>query len=79
LRSLSRAHGDGLGPQLNLVLDPGGGEACICLELPLGGGLLPDLSSVWPYCRWWQEELSTFSGMEFDESEKSRGVAWRLA
>lgn len=78
LRSVSRSDGDGQGSRLNLVLDLGGKDACLCLEIALDGSL-PDLSSVWPYCRWWQEELSTFSGVKFEGPEKTSGVAWRLA
>lgn len=79
LRSLSRSEGDGKGAWLNIVLDTGSPEARLCLELPLGDSALPDFSSIWPYCRWWQEELSTFAGLKFEGAEKNSGVAWRLA
>ena len=79
LRALSRSEGDGQGAWLNIVLDAGDRDAWICLELPLGRDALPDFSSIWPYCRWWQEELSTFAGLKFEGTGKDSGVAWRLS
>lgn len=79
LRSLSRSEGEDKSAWLNIVLDTGGQDARLCLELPLGGGALPDFSSIWPYCRWWQEELATFAGLKFEGADKDSGVAWRLA
>jgi hypothetical protein len=78
LRSLSRSEGEDKKAWLNIVLDAGGQDARLCLEVPISGAL-PDFSSIWPHCRWWQEELSTFAGLKFEAAEKQAGVAWRLA
>lgn len=77
LRSLSRSSSD-TGDWLNIVLDTGAPEARLCLEVPITGAL-PDFSAVWPYCRWWQEELTNFAALKFEGAQTPAGVAWRLA
>jgi hypothetical protein len=76
LRSLALAPGPDEAPVLNLVFDLGGGQPHLCVRVP-AKDRLPDFSALWPYCAWWQEELSLFSGLKFEEAPKGVGVNWR--
>jgi hypothetical protein len=79
LRSLSHSAGEDKNPVLNAVFDLGGKEGWICLELMDNGKAFPDFSAIWPYGRWWQEELTLFSGLRFEGTAGIEGVSWRLA
>ena len=63
---------------LNVVLDLGGDQPYVNLELAAGLAL-PDFSAIWPYCGWWQEELKAFGEMAFAGGARIEGVTWRLA
>jgi hypothetical protein len=76
LRSLALAPGPDEAPALNLVFDLGGSQPYLCVRVPVTDRL-PNFSTLWPYCAWWQEELSLFSGLKFDEAAKNAGVNWR--
>lgn len=79
LRSLSHSAGEDKNPVLNAVFDAGGNEGWVCLEVMDNGKAIPDFSSIWPYARWWQEELTLFGGLRFEGDGKIEGVAWRTA
>jgi hypothetical protein len=67
---------------LNLLLDLGSEAPMVCVEFDLAkGAALPDFSLVWPHCRWWQEELSVFAGLQFgpEAGGAKGGVSWRRA
>jgi hypothetical protein len=76
LRSLVLAPGPNEAPALNLVFDLGGDQPYLCVCVPVKDRL-PDFSALWPYCAWWQEELSLFSGLKFGEAARNAGVNWR--
>lgn len=61
---------------LELLFERGSQEPLVLLEVAAGGPF-PRLSRVFRYGQWWEEELRTFSGVEFSGGIPERGAAWR--
>ncbi|HEY8280186.1 MAG TPA: hypothetical protein VIH99_11220 [Bdellovibrionota bacterium] len=75
LRGLSAARSTS---QLQVVLDPGAGEAFLLLTVDSEKGkTLPGLATIWPYAQWWEEELRAFGGMKFTGLPAHSEVEWR--
>jgi hypothetical protein len=61
---------------LELLFERGNQEPLVLLEVAAGGAF-PRPSRVFRYGQWWEEELRTFSGIEFSGGVPERGAAWR--
>lgn len=80
LNGITVSPGDDSRIFLNLLIDRGGGEKVLCLEADLPRDrVLPDLSLVWSYAAWWQEELAVFFDVRFERKKAGEGIQWRRA
>jgi hypothetical protein len=67
-------------PALLLVLEIGGRLPFLLLSVEgAGAGALPSIAGIWPYSRWWEEELGGFERVSFARRGEESGVAWRRA
>jgi len=80
LHGITVSPGDDSRVFLNVMIDRGKSEKILCLEADLPRDLaLPDLSLVWPYAAWWQEELAVFFDVRFERKNPGEGIQWRRA
>ena len=47
------------------------------VDVPLDR-VLPSVASVWPYARWWQEELGVFTGVRYEGARAREELPWQV-
>lgn len=70
------AGAQGSAPSLELLLAQGENLPHVVVSVAAAPGFARP-SAVWPYSLWWEEELRTFSGVEFAGMIPERDATWR--